>query len=468
MRDHTAGATAQLARFASTLTWDQVPPSVREHAARQALDGFGAIHAGSGRPWTNSARQYALQEGKTGCSSVIGTELKLRPALAAFVNATAMHGFELDDYHVPAAVHAGCAVIPTVLALADEVNAGSHATLTAIAAGTETIIRLGLSMSPEMTQDRGFHVTSAFGAIGAAVAAANLLRLDQNSAQNAIGIAAAQAGGTTEFTRSGGEIKRVHAGFAASNGIRAADLARLGLTAPLAAIEGPKGFAQAFGGRCVQLEHITRELGKQWHLDGLGIKSWSTCTGNHAPIAALEILRRKGLKAADVASITVYTDRTTAEHCGHVGAHATDVTGAQFSLHLSLAMRLVMGGNDPKHYAELEAARFAIPEVTSLAEKVDILVGEEEEAAFSTAPSARLVIKRSDGTEMTSTAIAPGGPSSPFSWDELKQKVHACADQTVGPGAVEETARYIRSWMTMDQPVRGLLGDSHSSANSLG
>jgi 2-methylcitrate dehydratase PrpD len=457
MGSRPAGATAQLARFASTLTWDQVPPSVREHAVRQVLDGFGAMHAGSGRPWTNAARQYALHEGKAGCSSVIGTEQKLRPAQAAFVNATAMHGFELDDYHVPAAVHAGCVVIPTALALADEINAGSHATLTAIAAGTEAIIRLGLSMSPEMTQDRGFHVTSVFGAIGAAAAAANLLRLTQDHTQNALGIAAAQAGGTTEFTRSGGEIKRVHAGFAASNGVRAADLAGLGLTAPSEAIEGPKGFAQAFGGRRVQLEHITRELGKEWHLDGLGIKSWSTCTGNHAPIAALEILRRQGLQAADVASITVYTDRTTAEHCGHIGAHAKDVTGAQFSLHLSLAMRLVLGGNDPKHYAELEAAHFDIPALTSLAAKVNILVGEEEEASFSKAPSARLVVKCFDGTEVTSTAIAPGGPSSPFSWGELGQKVHACADQIIGQVAVENTVQMIRSWTLIDQPVRGLL-----------
>ncbi|MET4538446.1 2-methylcitrate dehydratase PrpD [Arthrobacter bambusae] len=465
MPSNATRTTEKLASFAATLIWDRVPADVREQAARQVLDGFAAMHAGSKRPWTNAARAFAVSEGASGRSSVIGTDVKLRPAHAAFVNATAMHGFELDDYHVSAAVHAGCAVVPTVLALADDLGVGSHAALTAIAVGTETIIRFGLAMSPEMTQDRGFHVTSAFGALGAAAAAVNLLGLDRQTAQHALGVAAAQAGGTTEFTRSGGEIKRVHAGFAASNGIRSVDLARLGLTAPLESIEGERGFAQAFGGRRVHLPHLTNELGGKWHLAGLGIKSWSTCTGNHAPIAALELLRHEGLKAADVDSITVYTDRTTAEHCGHVGAQVKDMTGAQFSLHLSLAMRLVLGGNDPEHYAAMEAANFGIPEVIHLANKVNIEIGEEEDKAFAVTPSARIVVRRVRGATMTSKALAPGGPTRPFTWDELGQKVHACADSLIGADSVRGTVQFVRSWPTTDLPASGLLSGAVRAAH---
>jgi 2-methylcitrate dehydratase PrpD len=207
--------------------------------------------------------------------------------MAAFVNATATHGLELDDYHVPAAVHAGCVVVPAGIAVAEHLQATSRPLLTALAVGYELVIRLGLAMSPEMTQDRGFHVTGVMGPLGAAATAANLHRLDSEQAVWALGLAAAQAGGTTEFTRSGGEVKRLHAGFAASAGLRATALAVRGVSAPTHALEGPRGFAQAFGGRRVDLDRLTDGLGRQWHLDGLGIKAWSTCTGNHAPLAAL-------------------------------------------------------------------------------------------------------------------------------------------------------------------------------------
>jgi 2-methylcitrate dehydratase PrpD len=107
-----------------------------------------------------------------------------------------------------------------------------------MAIGYEVVIRLGLAMSPEMTQDRGFHVTSAFGPLGAA--AISLRGLGAERASSALAIAAAQSGGTTGFARSGGEVKRLHASLAASSGIRAADLAALGITAQTWAIQGPR------------------------------------------------------------------------------------------------------------------------------------------------------------------------------------------------------------------------------------
>lgn len=297
------------------------PPATERTLVDAALRSAAAWHRcciGT----TRGARDYAIQESPAGGCTVIGSAEKLRPSWAAFANATAAHGIELDDYHVPAAVHAGCVVIPTVLAVGEALDAGSDRVTTAAAVGFETIIRLGLALSPEMTLDRGFHVTSAFGPIGAAAAAASLYGLDEQLTSAAIGLAAAQAGGTTEYARSGGEVKRVHAGLAAAAGIRAADLAARGLTAPARAIEGPKGFAAAFSGSRNDLHEITADLGERWHLDGLGIKAYCTCTGNHPPIAALAKVQAAGVRAADVESITARVDRVTAHHCGHVGPRA--------------------------------------------------------------------------------------------------------------------------------------------------
>ena len=156
---------------------------MREKVALHTLDIVGVAAAGSTKPWNALVRHYAVEESRPGPCSVIGSADRVRADWAALANATAAHGIELDDYHVPAAVHAGCVVIPTVLALGETLGATSRQAMTAAAVGLEIIIRLGLAFSPEITLDRGFHVTSAFGGIGAAAAAINLQRLPVRSGQ---------------------------------------------------------------------------------------------------------------------------------------------------------------------------------------------------------------------------------------------------------------------------------------------
>ncbi|WP_032385015.1 MmgE/PrpD family protein [Rhodococcoides fascians] len=446
--------TAELSSFISETTYSDIPDVVLDKLALHTVDGMSAMLAGQDMAWTVAVRDYALEEGAPGLASVVGDGRRVRPAMATLVNATAMHGLELDDYHVPAAVHAGCVTVPTALAISEQLDCTSRQLLTAMAVGYETTIRLGLAMSPEMTLDRSFHVTSAFGPFGSTAAAANLHKLSAQQTASALGLAAAQAGGTTEYTRSGGEVKRLHAGFAAFNGIRAVELARRGVTGPAHAIEGPRGFAAAFGGSRVDLGMLTQGLGTDWNTDGLGIKAWSTCTGNHAPIAAMTALREQGLDSCNIESITVYTDRTTAEHCGHVGPRVSDLTGAQFSLHVSLAMCLVLGGNDPSHYSTFELADFDLPDVANLAERVTIVVGAEQESASATAPSARVVVRRYDGSTVDATRSAPGGPTMPYLWDDVADKLRRGAAGSIDTATIDSILHTVARWRSSDVAVR--------------
>ncbi|MGI5219115.1 MmgE/PrpD family protein [Nocardia sp. CA-290969] len=422
-----------------------------------AADGIAAMMAASTRPWTEAARSLARRESAAGHSAIIGHAARLRPGPAALVNATAMHGLELDDYHVPAAVHAGCVVVPAGISVAEEIDGRGRDLLTALAVGYEVTIRLGLAMSPEITQDRGFHVTSSFGPLGAAAAAARLWQLDATRTRHALGLAVAQAGGTTEFTRSGGEVKRLHAGFAAAAGIRSAELAQLGATGPGHPIEGDRGFARSFGGRRVELDRLTDGLGETWHCDGLGIKAWSTCTGNHAALAAMGTLRTQGLRAEEVESVRIYTDRTTAAHCGHLGPRARSLTEAQFSLHVTAAMAIALGGNDPSHYDLLERSAFEIPEVTRIATNTNVLVGEEQDRAFAHGLSARVEVTLRNGTQVEASASPPGSPENPYDWPELFEKMYRSAAGYAGKTAVDDMATDVRRWQLPASRVRGTL-----------
>ena len=115
-----------------------------------------------------------------------------------------------------------------------------------IAVGCEVMCRLCL-VAPKRVHQAGFHPTAVFGAIAAAagVGAALATRCDDNSS-NAMGIAGSMASGIIEYLAEGAWTKRMHPGWAAQSGYRAARLAQAGFVGPRTVFEGEHGFFHAF------------------------------------------------------------------------------------------------------------------------------------------------------------------------------------------------------------------------------
>ena len=63
---------------------------------------------------------------------------------------------------------------------------------------------------------------------------------------DALGVAGSMAGGIIEYLAEGAWTKRMHAGWAAQSGLRAALLARAGFVGPRTVFEGVHGLFQAF------------------------------------------------------------------------------------------------------------------------------------------------------------------------------------------------------------------------------
>jgi 2-methylcitrate dehydratase PrpD len=72
------------------------------------------------------------------------------------------------------------------------------------------------------------------------------LRLSQRQFVDALGIVGSMAGGIIEYLAEGAWTKRMHPGWAAQSGIRAADLARAGFIGPRTVLEGTHGLYRAF------------------------------------------------------------------------------------------------------------------------------------------------------------------------------------------------------------------------------
>jgi 2-methylcitrate dehydratase PrpD len=180
-----------------------------------------------------------------GSCSAIGHARTLDSAGAAFVNGTATHGEDFDDTFEGGPVHAGAVIVPAVLAIAEREKIPGKDALSGIAVGTEIMCRASM-VAPKRIHKAGFHPTAVLGAIAAAAGVAAALNFKKNDFVNALGIAGSMASGIIEYLAEGAWTKRLHPGWAAQSGIRAADLARAGFIGPRTVLEGTHGLYKAF------------------------------------------------------------------------------------------------------------------------------------------------------------------------------------------------------------------------------
>src|SRR5262249_41476309 len=148
---------------------------------------------------------------------------------AACVNGTAAHGEDFDDTFEGGPVHAGAVVVPAVLAACERHNPDGQAGLRGIAVGVETMCRMGL-VTQGALHKAGFHPTAIFGAVAAAAGVSAALDLNRKQMTDAIGVVGSMASGIIEYLAEGTWTKRMHAGWSAQAGIRAALLGKAGFS----------------------------------------------------------------------------------------------------------------------------------------------------------------------------------------------------------------------------------------------
>src|SRR4249919_2324323 len=219
---------------------------------------------------------------------------------AAFVNGTAAHGEDFDDTFEGGPVHAGAVIVPAVLAACERHNPDGRMALTGIAVGTEVLCRLSLVV-PKAVHKAGFHPTAVFGAMGAAAGVSAALGLNAGQIVDALGIAGSMAGGIIEYLAEGAWTKRLHAGWAAQSGLRAALLARAGFTGPRTVFEGVHGLFHGFAHTTKgDYEAITGDFGARWVTETLAFKPYPCGTMTHPYIDCAKRLAARGIKTGDV------------------------------------------------------------------------------------------------------------------------------------------------------------------------
>jgi 2-methylcitrate dehydratase PrpD len=228
-----------------------------------------------------------------GSCSAIGHARALDSAGAAFVNGTAAHGEDFDDTFEGGPVHAGAVIVPAILALSEREKLSGKDALRGIAVGVELTCR-GSLVAPKLIHKAGFHPTAVLGAMGAAAGAATALRLSKKDFVNALGIAGSMAAGIIEYLAEGTWTKRMHPGWAAQSGIRAADLARRGFVGPRTVFEGEHGFLHGFARTTSgNWDKLLDGFGRRWVTETVAFKLYPCGTMTHPYIDCARRLSKK-------------------------------------------------------------------------------------------------------------------------------------------------------------------------------
>lgn len=444
------GATQALADGVAAIRYERLDERTRHRAKYHILDSVGAIIAGAVQDVTGIAERALQAAGVSGQVPIAGRAWRADMLSAALLMGGSGHGLELDDGYTPGSVHPGTVVVPALLAAGHRVGATGTDAIAATVGGYEVMCRLAAAMHPR-SRWRGFHNTSTTGVFGASVVWGMLNGFDAAQHAHAFGGAAAQASGIFTFMH-GGDVKRLHPGFAARSGLLAALLAGEGLAGPAGPIESSDGFLFAYGGgdvdpeRYAGLDILKVGRGSPYAITDCYIKPYAACRHIHGAVdAVLDMRARDGLKAEDVERIEVGSYKVAASH----DLKSWDsFTTAQMSIPCVTATALTLGGADLAHFARehREAANIA-----ALASRISAHVDPECDRNYPRQRPSRVTVTLREGRTLERIVSYPyGEPENPLPDEALTAKFMGLAAPLLGEDRAGRIAE--RLWALEKEP----------------
>jgi 2-methylcitrate dehydratase PrpD len=428
-----ATAAAQLAEFAAQLRFDDIPELDRLRARQCLIDTVGVSLLGARLPWGRMLSAYAHRYGGTATSTLIGESHKVSAPMAALANGVYAHGFELDSVRSPGAgVHPGAALVPSGLAVGEELAVDGKRLLTALVAGCEVMFRIGLA-AKHSSEQLGFHAPGLTGPFGSAIVAGHLLQLNSTRMCHALGIAGSLCAGVLSFAHSGNGsmVKRLHLGRAAEAGILAARLAHAGFEGPDLILEGKFGFLDTY---CVEPDPalLTRGLGTHFETRNLCLKRYPCHVTAHTPVQSVITLRQQhSFSAGDVAQVTVRASPKVLSH--HSERNPAETMAAQYSVPWCVAVALVGDATDPEAYGERGLSDVDVRQWCRAIELEPLPGNESSRSSWASEVRVRL----RDGRELALAADDfKGSPTLPLTGDELGEKFMRCAGSFAGASAL--------------------------------
>jgi len=444
------GTTEEIASFLTATRAQDIPGEVLALAKRGVIDTLGvAIGAASHPVGDILAKTFPLAA--AGDAFLWNGRGKTGTLDAALSNGTLAHTLDFDDGGVALTpMHPSSPVLAAVWALAESRGLSGREILAAYALGVEVECKLASAVS--LTHyDHGWHSTAVIGSFGAAAGVGWLLGLSAEQLRTALGIAASMTGGLR--ANFGTMTKPLHAGLAARNGLMAAQLAQAGWSANQNILETKKGFFEVF--QCGEVGELN--LGNPFHfqLPGVSIKRFPSCSATHHCIEAMFTLKRDHNLRADQIDAIECRVHAVSYQAVRKEPKVESAEAARFSLHFTMALVLLEGGVELKHFLPETRNR---DDVRALMAKVRVAVHPELETLESkNKVFGEVQVRLKDGGVLTQRATQVRGRAPLALTDaDVEAKFLGCAEPALGTAKAQALLSALRR--VEEQPkIRSLL-----------
>jgi len=414
--------SARLAEWGAGLTPADVPAAMAAKTEAILVDVVGLCLAARKADYVESV----LRAAERGTHVAIGHSARLSAADAALLNGTAAHGEDYDDTFEGGPVHSGAVIVPAVLAAAERENLPGGRILLGTAAGMEVLCRLGL-VAPKAIHKAGFHPTAVLGSLASAFAVGVATGADARALRNALGIAGSTASGIIEYLGDGSWTKRMHAGWAAQSGLRAAAMGRAGFFGPAKVLEGEHGFFKAFAPSVQPMfQKLFDGLGERWIAETITFKPYPCGTMVQPYIDCARKLRADGLPIAEIASIHCRTSEGYVHRLWEpleLKRNPPTSYAAKFSIPFGIALGLVRGAAG---LADFSDEAIADPALLDVSRRVSYEIDPDD--PYPARFTGHIQVTLRDGRVLEARqGFMRGGVDAPLSREEVDEKFLANA-----------------------------------------
>ena len=127
--------TAEIAKRAAALAWQDLPDDLVERTRQCLLDWFAVTIAGAQEELTSILIAEALEDGARGPATLVGRSETVLPSTAALINGAASHALDYDDVNFSMGGHPTVTVVPALLALGEQMKASGRLFIESFVAG---------------------------------------------------------------------------------------------------------------------------------------------------------------------------------------------------------------------------------------------------------------------------------------------------------------------------------------------
>ena len=424
----------------------------KQAAAQCLIDSLACAFSAYKEPAIEILMDAYLENSPTTGSSIIGYSQLARTDDAALINGSMVSLQLFDDNQAQMRGHPSGPLLPAVLAVAEEVNASIDQALTAFVIGYELECRIGMLLNPAH-YELGWHATATQGTFAATIACAHLLNLNVPQTQHALGIAASMASGVRR--NFGTMTMSFHSGLAASNGVKAARLAKRGFTADTHIFDGPMNIGQVFSKEWsdTALWSDLEKWGEPFVIIHPG-QTFKLYPCGRPPLFAIdcvvELQKKHQLKLNDIKKITCDVSYMYPRTL----IHSRPINGLQAKTSLEYCIASALLDKRPSLVSFSDEA-VKRPEIAKLIDLIEVRVPphlSDEVESVRKAPFEQPVTltieNKAKKIFIETTAFHKGSPENPASQSDLDQKFKDCLSPWISQARIPQILELCKNTST--------------------